>query len=173
MPRACIKLQPCWDADLVLLLGWPKSPLHFFLYYGSSRQCFIVFNFIWNNVVRLYQCAFKKEIRKGKFLCSHFNIEDGRKQHFLACYALLFKERWKTQLKHKKRFVQYTKKVLWLIKCVKSDLWSFLVLLTFWWTNALLWGWRVHWKMFGSTPGLYPLETNSGREWTYSKYPNQ
>ena len=31
----------------------------------------------------------------------------------------------------------------------------------------------MHWKMFSSTPGLYPLEANSGRQTTYSKYPNQ
>ena len=31
----------------------------------------------------------------------------------------------------------------------------------------------THWKMFGCTPGLYPLEANSRRQPTYSKYPNQ
>ena len=39
--------------------------------------------------------------------------------------------------------------------------------------SSLLWGCLVHWKMFSSTPGLYPLETNSRREPTYSKNPNQ
>ena len=29
--------------------------------------------------------------------------------------------------------------------------------------NSLLWGCLMHWKMFSSTPGLYPLEANSGR----------
>ena len=50
-------------------------------------------------------------------------------------------------------------KVLLLIEHVKSGFWSFLVLLTFWPNNYLLWGCLVHWKMFISTPGLYPLET--------------
>ena len=31
----------------------------------------------------------------------------------------------------------------------------------------------MHWKTFGSTPGLYPLQANSTRQPTYSKYPNQ
>ena len=55
---------------------------------------------------------------------------------------------------------------------VKSDLRSFLVLI-FWPNNSLLWGCLVHWKMFSNTPGLYPLEDNSRRQPTYSKYPNQ
>ena len=39
--------------------------------------------------------------------------------------------------------------------------------------NSLPWGCLMHWKMFSSTPGLCPLEANSRREPTYSKYPNQ
>ena len=46
---------------------------------------------------------------------------------------------------------------------VKSGLRSILVLLTFWPNNSLLWGCLMHWKMFSSTPGLYPLEANSRR----------
>ena len=56
---------------------------------------------------------------------------------------------------------------------IADGLWSFLVLLTFWPNNSLLWGCLKHWKMFSSTPGLYSLEANSGRQLTYSKYPNQ
>ena len=48
-----------------------------------------------------------------------------------------------------------------------------LVLLTLWPNNSLLWGCLMHWKMFSSTPGLYPLEANSKSQPTYSKYPNQ
>ena len=42
-----------------------------------------------------YQRAFKKILIKiGEFLCSHFNIEDGRKKAtFSAYYALLFQEK--------------------------------------------------------------------------------
>ena len=44
----------------------------------------------------------------------------------------------------------------------QSGLQSFLVLLTFWPNNSLLWSCLMHWKMF-STPSLSPLEANSGR----------
>ena len=40
---------------------------------------------------------------------------------------------------------------------------KFLILLMFWPNNSLLWGCPTCWKMFSSTPGLYPLEANSGR----------
>ena len=39
--------------------------------------------------------------------------------------------------------------------------------------SPLLRGRPVHWRTFSSTPGLSPLEAHSGRQWTYSKYPNQ
>ena len=42
---------------------------------------------------------------------------------------------------------------------------TFLVLLTHWPNNSLLWGCLMHQKMFRSTPGPYPLEANSGRSW--------
>ena len=32
----------------------------------------------------------KKHVKIGELLCSHFNIENGRKYTFLAYYALLF-----------------------------------------------------------------------------------
>ena len=34
----------------------------------------------------------KKFIKIGEFLCTHFNIEDGRRYTFLVYYALLFQE---------------------------------------------------------------------------------
>ena len=59
-----------------------------------------MFNFIQNNVVRFYcdschiRMHFLKIIKIGEFLCSHFDVEDGRKYTtFLAYYALLFQER--------------------------------------------------------------------------------
>ena len=45
----------------------------------------------------------------------------------------------------------------------QSGLQSLLILLTFWTNNSLLWGHLMHWKMFNSSPGLYPLEANRGR----------
>ena len=77
----------------------------------------------------------------------------------MLCFIVLRKV--KTQLKCIKRFVQCVEKVLWLIKCVKSGLWSFLLLLIFWPNNYLLWGCLMHWKMFSSTPGLSPPQANS------------
>ena len=60
----------------------------------------VIFNFIQNNFVRLYcdschtSVHFKKLIKISEFLCSYFNIEDGRKYtKFLVYYALLFQER--------------------------------------------------------------------------------
>ena len=93
-------------------------------------------------------------------------------QHFL--YIMLYISRKLTQVKlNTKRFVQYMKKLLWLIQDVKSGLWTFLVLLIFWPNNSLLWGCLMHWKVFSSTPGLSPLEANGRREPTSSKHPNQ
>ena len=40
----------------------------------------------------------------GEFLCSHFNIQDGRKYAtFPAYYVLLFQEQWKCNWSAKKR----------------------------------------------------------------------
>ena len=59
----------------------------------------LVFNLIQNNFVGcivtavLSACILQKVIKICGFLCSHFNIEDGRKQAtFSAYYALLFQE---------------------------------------------------------------------------------
>ena len=45
-------------------------------------------------VTAAISCALKKQLIKiGEFLCSHFNIEDGRRKAiFSAYYALLFQE---------------------------------------------------------------------------------
>ena len=50
---------------------------------------------------------------------------------------------------------------------------KFLVLLTLWPNDSFPWGCLTYWKVFSSSPGLYPLEANSGRQPTYSKYPDQ
>ena len=56
---------------------------------------------------------FFKSIKIGEFLCSYFNIEDGRKYIFSVYYALLFQERYKntTEIK-KKDLLQCMEKVL-------------------------------------------------------------
>ena len=50
----------------------------------------------------------------GEFLCSHFNIGNGRKYAVFSAYYLYFiiLVKIKMQLKHKKRFAQCTEKVL-------------------------------------------------------------
>ena len=66
----------------------------------------LTFNFIQNNSAMMTILLFcygdschisvhlKKRIKIGEFLCSHFNIECGRKYAtFSAYYALLFQER--------------------------------------------------------------------------------
>ena len=48
----------------------------------------------------------------GEFLCSHFNIEDGRKiQHFWHIMLYYFKKGKNATETHKKRFVQCMEKV--------------------------------------------------------------
>ena len=69
---------------------------------------------------------FLKSIKTGEFLCSHFNIEDGRKQqHFWHLMLYYFEKGKKIQLKHtEKRFLKCLEKVK---KHVKSALWGFLL----------------------------------------------
>ena len=57
-------------------------------------------------------------------------------QHLVYC---AYFKKGKNRTEMHKRFVQCMEKVLWLIECVKSGLWSFLVLLTFRPNNSLLW----------------------------------
>ena len=59
-------------------------------------------------------------------------------QHFWHIILYYFKKS-KNATERKKRFVLCMEKVLWLIERVKSGLQSFLVLLTFWPNNSLLW----------------------------------
>ena len=72
-----------------------------------------------------------------------------------------FKKGKNTTETHKKIYAVYGEGVV--TEHVQSGLQTFLVLLTFWQNNPLLWGYLMHWKMFSSTPGLYPLEANSGQ----------
>ena len=44
----------------------------------------------------IVSACIKKLIKSDEFLHIHFNIEDGRKITFLACYTLLFQERKST-----------------------------------------------------------------------------
>ena len=120
-----------------------------------------------------YQCAFFKKLTKTEFLCSISILKmEEHTQHFWHIMLYYFKKS-KTVTETQKRVVPCMEKALWPIEHVESGLRSFLVLLTFWPNNCLLGGCRMHWKMFSSTPGLYPLEANSRRQLTYSEYPTQ
>ena len=84
---------------LALWIGCPKCWFGFSPKGGSSSERLVAFNFIRNNFVRLYwdschiSVHLKKNIKIGEFLCSHFNIEDGRKkQHFLYIVLYYFKK---------------------------------------------------------------------------------
>ena len=68
---------------------------------SCRQQCLAVLNFIQNNFVRLYcdscQCALKKKIEIGEFLCGHFNIEDGEDTHFQCIMLSYFKDKNATE----------------------------------------------------------------------------
>ena len=79
----------------------------------------------------------------------------------------------KTQLKHKEKICAVYGEVAVTDQNVKSGFAKFLGTVDILANNSLLWGCLMHCKLVTSIPGLYPLEANSGRELTYSKYPNQ
>ena len=81
-------------------------------------------------------------------------------QYFRPIMHYSFKKGKNATEMQKTKCVQCVEKV---IERVRSGLRSFLVLLTFWPNNSLLWGCLMHWKMFSSTPGLHPLEAIRGR----------
>ena len=96
------------------------------------------------------------------FLCSHFKVEDGRKYTFSEYYAILLQTFMNATEMQKMMCSVYGGGAV-MIERVGSCLRSFLVLLTFWPNNSLLWGCIMHWKMFSSTFGPYLPEANSGR----------
>ena len=101
----------------------------------------------------------------GAFLCSHSNIEDGRKYATFQHLMLYYFKKGKNESKTQTGFVRCMEKELWLIKHVKSGLRSFLVLLTFWPNNSLLWDCLMHWKMFSSTRGSNYKKPIAGDSW--------
>ena len=67
-------------------------------------------------------------------LCSHFNIEDGRKNNLFSILCFIISKKVKDvkmQLKHK-RFLQCMEKMLWLIECAKSVLRNFVLEISHW-----------------------------------------
>ena len=88
-------------------------------------------------VTAVISACMKKLIKIGDSLCSHFNIEDGRKHTTISAllfqlyyfnfiiFSLIISRKVKLQLKCKKRFVQCVQKVLRLIERVQSAFRSF------------------------------------------------
>ena len=117
------------------------SLLHFFLYDCANRDLLsltsfkiILLDVLWQLP---YQHAFKKTSKLLTFCAAILILKIGEMQHFwLLCFIISRKV--KMQQKHQRKFVHCMEKVLWLIECVKSSLWSSLILLTFW-PNNLLW----------------------------------
>ena len=67
-------------------------------------------------------CTLKNVIKMGEFLCSYFNIKDGRKKAtFLAHYALLFHE-GKNGTETQYLTCAASGVALWLTECVKGSL---------------------------------------------------
>ena len=78
-----------WILGYEILLDWPKS-LWWLVSLSSLKT--ILLDCIITAVISVY--IEEKLTKIGEFLCSHFNIEDGRKYAtFSAYYALLFKEK--------------------------------------------------------------------------------
>lgn len=77
------------------------------LFFPKDGSCSNIFNFIPNNVVRLYcdRCHIsmylKKNIKTGEFLCSHFIIED-KKLYFWHSMLYYFKKGKDGTKTHKK-----------------------------------------------------------------------
>ena len=107
-------------------------------------------------------------------MCNHFNIRDvGEKQHFWPIILYYFKKGKNTTETQKKICLQYMKKVLGLIECVKSGLWSFVLEISLWM--------MLHSGVDKLKLAAIKLRTLIedkqitawGRWLTYSKYPNQ
>ena len=80
----------------------------------------------------------------------------------ILCFFYFKKGKNATEMQ-KKICVVYGEGAVTPIEHVKSGFQSFLVLLTLWPNTSLLWACLMHWKVFSSTPGLYPVEANSRR----------
>ena len=135
-------------------------------------QSLAVFNSETILLVQCDSCHVSMRLRKttGEFLCSHFNIEDT--QHFRSIMLYYFNKGKNTTEMQKKICAASGEGAVTDRTCEKWFA-KFLGTVTFWPNNSVLWGCLTHWKMFSSTPGLYPLEANSGRQLTYSEYPHQ
>ena len=71
------------ETSILLLLGWPKSLFSYFhMMAVVVLSCLLTpFETILLNciVTAVMSTCILKNIKIGEFLCTHFNIEDGRK----------------------------------------------------------------------------------------------
>ena len=150
-----------WD-PLCKYWAGQKVCYSFFTSVWCLWLCSIVFNFIQNNFVLWqlsYQHAFKENLSKLVNSCAAnliLKMEENM-QHFRHIVLYYFKKVKKASEMQQKICAVCGGAVT--LTC-QSSLWSFLVLLTFWPNNSLLWGCLLHWKRFSSSPGLYPLTSS-------------
>ena len=109
---------------------WVGQKVHLFF---SVRWHLAVFNFIQSNFVRLYcdSCHISMHLRKTStlvnFLYSHWYWRWKKICNIFSILCFIISRKVKMQLKCKKRVVWCMEKMLWLIECVKSGLWSFVL----------------------------------------------
>ena len=80
-----------------------------------------------------YQHALKNSLPKLVDFCIVILVMkmEGKNQHFQHIMLCYFKKN-KSATEMQKRFVQFMEKVLWLIECVRSGLWSFMLEISCW-----------------------------------------
>ena len=124
-----------FQSSLCILLGWPNSS-GFFCKMVLVRL--VVFNFIWNNFVRLYcdtchiRVHFLKKLKLVNFCVATLILKmEEKKQHFWHIMPYYF-QKSKNTTEMQKRFVQCIEKVLWLIEHDKSGLQSFVLEISHW-----------------------------------------
>ena len=92
---AC-RLHPASYATRRVGLGRPKSPLCFSVATAlEALSCLKLHSNLLDCIVTAVTsvCIFKKFVKTGEFLCSHFNSENGRRYATcLSYYALLFQK---------------------------------------------------------------------------------
>ena len=146
-----LKWMAPWDDILRGLLAYTielaKIFVPFFLSDGLSSAQLSLTSFetiLWQ--LSYQQGFFKNFTKTGEFSCTHFNNEDGKKQHFSVLYFIILRM-VKMKLICPKRFVQCMEKVSWLVEHVKSGLPSFLWMICHW---TMIHNWADHLKLMAT-----------------------
>ena len=143
-----------------ILLGWPKSPLHFFCM--MALVLLSCLNFIGNISVSVlwqlsYQCTLKKHLSKLLNFCVAILIMkmEDNEQNFQLIMPYYFKKGKNATETQKKICAVYGEGAVTDRTCQKWFA-KFLVLLMFWPNNSLLWACLMHWKMHWKHPWPVP-----------------